>query len=61
MTSKLCNGVAVISVLSFFILFYCIVPFGVNGCSVAPRSEVYCIKNQQWVECPEGKLPGTEL
>lgn len=61
MTSKLCNGVAVIGVLIIFVLIYCIVSFGVTGCSVSPRSEVYCIKNQQWVKCPKGKLPGTEL
>lgn len=61
MISKLWNGVAVIGVLMIFILFYCIVSFGVFGCSVAPRDSVYCIKNQQWVKCPKGKLPGTEL
>lgn len=51
------NGVAIFGVF----IIYCIVSFGVFGCSVAPRSEIYCIKNQQWVKCPKGKLPGTEL
>lgn len=50
------NGVAI-----FGVLIICIVSFGVIGCSVAPRSEVYCIKNNNWVKCPKDKLPGTEL
>ena len=50
------NGVAI-----FGVLIICIVSFGVSGCSVAPRDSTYCIKNQQWVKCPKGKLPGTEL
>lgn len=61
MANRLSNGVAVCGVLIFFILIYCIVSFGVGGCSVAPRSEVYCIKNNNWVKCPKDKLPGTEL
>lgn len=61
MTNKLWNAAIVITVLVFFILVFFIVSFGVNGCSVAPRSETYCLKNNQWVKCPKGKLPRTEL
>ena len=56
MVNRLSNGVAI-----FGVLIICIVSFGVSGCSVAPRDSVYCIKNQQWVKCPKGTLPGTGL
>lgn len=61
MKSKFGNGVAVFGVLIIFILIYCIVSFGVTGCSVAPRDTVYCVKNGLWVKCPKDVLPGTEL
>lgn len=32
-----------------------------QGCSVAPRSEVYCVKNGDWVKCPKGTPAGTIL
>lgn len=44
MTNKLWNAAIVITVLVFFILVFFIVSFGVTGCSVAPRSETYCLK-----------------
>lgn len=61
MANRLSNGVAVFGVLIIFVLIYLIVSFGVTGCSVAPGSEVYCVKNGQWVKCPKDKLPGTVL
>lgn len=32
-----------------------------QGRSVAPRSEVYCVKNGDWIKCPKGTPAGTIL
>lgn len=32
-----------------------------QGCSVAPRSEVYCVKKGDWVKCPKGVPAGADL
>lgn len=43
----------------FALLFAFVLSF--QGCSVAPRSEVYCIKKGDWVKCPKGTPAGTIL
>ncbi len=43
-----------------FVLFLALV-LSFQGCSVAPRSEVYCIKKGDWVKCPKGMSAGSNL
>lgn len=40
--------------LSVFVLSF-------QGCAIAPRSEVYCVKKGDWVKCPKGTPAGTEI
>ena len=60
MTSKIFNFSAVCYILVFFVMVYFVIVY-FQGCSVAPRSEIYCIKNGDWVKCLKGTPAGTEL
>lgn len=48
----------VVGVLFVFLLVFVL---SFQGCSVAPRSETQCLKNEYWVKCPKGVEIGTDI
>lgn len=60
MTSKIFNFNVVCYVLAFFVMAYFVIVY-FQGCSVVPRSEVYCVKKGDLVKCPKGTPAGTDL